>query len=114
MEKITGVTDEQLSLLVEGKWFDWDTTSNSPCWMRWVLVEDGKEDAEGRIWQRISCDGFRWWARVAPNVGLAYADNLDNGLTQCDDWAGTKEIATPEGEATKQEERFARWAGFKG
>ena len=119
---VAGITDKELSLLVEGRWFD--DYSGTPGWERTVKDEDGKE-----MWQSVSpsrkspgwlaegsvsdsldealswCDGLAADCKI-----LRVSDSLDEVLLWCDDRAADCKILPAEGAATKQEERFAAFS----
>ncbi len=100
-----GISDEQLEALIAGGWEDDGT--DTPGWRRWVLVVD--EISERRVLQWVfpSFGDHSWNVEVCPDDKM-WVDGLDKALTRCDDWAGSRKIAAPEGAATKQEDRFVR------
>ena len=100
---VTGITDQELTALVEGGWCD--AASGLPRWGRMVEAGDGE-----RIDQRVFPSIFAGWS------ASSYGENefsqggltFDGALAWCDERAGGRKPAKP-GSATKQEDHFPRW-----
>ena len=110
---VTGVTEEQLTALVEGQWQD-DDDLDTPRWERAVVV--GGEDMWMFQWifPFIAADGsgVRWTANSGGTHSgneHVFVNSLDEALSWCDERAGDRKPAAA-GSVTKQENRFAELA----
>ena len=108
---VTGVTEEQLTALVEGRWQDYENL-DTPCWKRAVVVGGKDRWIFQEITPFIAADGssVRWDADSGgTHSGGEHicVNSLDEALAWCDQRAVSLEI-DDKGTATKQENRFAR------
>ena len=102
---VTGITEEQLTVLQAGGWGDDDT--GEPGWER--EFEAGERMSQWIFPNFVSAP--RWIAN-SRDEGVRL-NTLDEALTWCDEQAGGRKPAEA-GSATKQEDRFAQWAGGGG
>ena len=100
----TGITEEQLVALQAGGWDD--DGHGTPGWERAVETDDG-----GRADQLVFPCAFGGWdANANSYVGDVIRQvTFDEALAWCDKQAGGRKPAKA-GSATKQEDRFPRWA----
>ena len=105
---VTGITEEQLVALQAGGWGDDDT--GSPGWERDMKAGGGERMSQW-IFPSNFVSGPRWIAN-SRDEGVRL-NTLDEALTWCDEQAGGRKPAEA-GSATKQEDRFAQWAGGGG
>ena len=105
---VTGVTEEQLTALVEGQWQDADLL-DTPRWKR-ALVGGKDKWMFQDIYPFNAADGsgVRWNADSGSRSGDEHiiVNSLDEALSWCDQWAAGRKSVKP-GSATKQENRFA-------
>ncbi len=101
---VVGVSDEQLELLIEGRWFDDD--GRTPGWQRWIESSDGEKK------RQLVCPLAIGWMADFGDMGEEH-DSLDEALAWCDTWAVTYKILPVEGIISKQEERFAEFAKWR-
>ncbi len=104
---IAGITDEQLAALIAGRWED--DYSGTPGWERWVTDDDNGGRRLVHQWMFPSYYRPGEW-NMSSGGEETWIDTLDEALKWCDNQAGNREIKPPSSTATKQEERFARWA----
>ena len=111
----TGITEEQLTALVEGRWQD-APDNGKPGWNR-DLDGDGEIVHQWLFPFNAPDDpGVRWSANSSGTHSGSrhvFVNSLDEALAWCDQRAGGSK-PDEEGSATKQEEGFALLAERRG
>ena len=113
MDKIEGITPEQLKRLQDGGWEDegqWD----EPSWLRWI------GDTPQRL--AVTFNNTVWKAEPGSETSEEYpveyvvddyvkeADPFSWALEELDEWKGTQKVRESKGFATNQADRFAACA----
>ena len=100
MEKITGITDEELDFLIKGEWAD--DGSDSPGWFRNAESPIGEVMGQS-MYPLLTSPGWR----VCSGAIKETATDFDAALKWCDDRIPPYKLRPARRAATKQEERFA-------
>ena len=109
---VTGVTEEQLTALVEGRWRDAPGVSDDDGMPGWDRDLDGDGGSVHQwIFPFLSyfVSGVRWSANsnAESGGGNVFVNSLDEALSWCDERAAGRK-SDEEGSATKQENLFAQ------